>query len=510
MTFDSPGSYRILTRAIDTEGNEAAWDETTVNVPFFLPHQGNTVAFVRPTFTEAAYSPNGFYTFYDKYDESVGEGVNVTKDLYMLTTTLPISVSGGLPVDVDRVNVFKNWTNLTAITPTEEDQNETWTPLLPNLKNAEPSATFTIIRDEDVHDGHIFKPDGTNAFNVLFLVHNEYVTQSEYDNLKRFVSNGGTLVFVDANTLYAEVHLDKARHTATLVKGHGWEYDGNAARKSVDERWFNESREWKGSNYIINSISDRISFANNPFNYTHFEEDFVNNPKDKIMIDYQIKFPPIYLHNNYLPPGIKSPKDIKVAAYQLDYGKGKVVALGLFGQIRANNPAFTKFLANFNETSRPTAKITNPPYPPSHNPSVPTTTITVNGTASDAGSGIQKVEAFAHTYPFNKAFPFKSATPSSPGNWSEWSIPINITGPGDHRVLVQATDNAGNQNWTEITVNIQSIPFTTDKVTIVPKPPGVNNINQSNSLSSRPNFSISNETSIVNGNTSGTVSKNKM
>ena len=119
------------------------------------------------------------------------------------------------------------------------------------------------------------------------------------------------------------------------------------------------------------------------------------------------------------------------------------------------------------DSIRPSVNIANPPYLPSSHSSTTTKTITVNGTASDADSGIQMVEAFAHTFPFDNEFPFNPATPSSPGNWSEWSIPINITGPGYHRVLVQATDNAGNQNWTEVIVNIPSIPFTPDKVTVV-------------------------------------------
>ena len=72
------------------------------------------------------------------------------------------------------------------------------------------------------------------------------------------------------------------------------------ARRSVQERWYNETKEWVGGNYLISEINDRISFTNNPFNYftnnafnyTHFEEQFVNNPKAKIIIDYGIKFPP--------------------------------------------------------------------------------------------------------------------------------------------------------------------------------------------------------------------------
>ena len=63
------------------------------------------------------------------------------------------------------------------------------------------------------------------------LFHNEYVTQKEYDNLRQFVKNGGTIVFIDANVFYAEVRYDRDNHTITLVKGHYWEFDGKARKK---------------------------------------------------------------------------------------------------------------------------------------------------------------------------------------------------------------------------------------------------------------------------------------
>ena len=60
------------------------------------------------------------------------------------------------------------------------------------------------------------------------------------------------------------------------------------------------------------------------------------------------------------------------------------------------------------------------------------------------------MEAFVHTFPFDNKFPFTLATPASQGNWSKWSIPLNITTAVYHRILVQATDNAGNQYWDEV------------------------------------------------------------
>jgi hypothetical protein len=88
-----------------------------------------------------------------------------------------------------------------------------------------------------------FKNDGndgsfdtnSNAYDVIILGHQEYVTQQEYDYLKNFVSNGGTIL-LDSNVFYAQVRFDRATDTVTLVKGHGWAFNSGSEWKSVSER----------------------------------------------------------------------------------------------------------------------------------------------------------------------------------------------------------------------------------------------------------------------------------
>src|SRR6266487_1819244 len=101
-------------------------------------------------------------------------------------------------------------------------------------------------------------------------------------------------------------------------------------------------------------IDANVTFANNPFNYTHFEEQFVNNPNATIISDYEIKFPQnfiqLYLDKEKLPSEL-TPEDIpldkiKVATYSLEYGNGKVIVLGLSGQNMAENQQFMKFFDN--------------------------------------------------------------------------------------------------------------------------------------------------------------------
>jgi hypothetical protein len=298
------------------------------------------IAFVRPTFTESAYQVHGFYDFYYKY-KFPPFGQNITTDIDMLTVKTPGSVT-----DNRNISDLRQLTNITALIPMDKDSRFFWIPFVDHLKKGVPDGLVTIMRDEDVDDGHIFGPNNkTNVYDALVMFHNEYVTLQEYNNLKQFVKNGGNLLFIDSNIFYAEISYDKDNHQITLVKGHDWEFDGNVAKRGPSERWYNESREWIGSNFLVSDISTNITFANNVFNYTHFEEQFMNNPNNDVIIDYDVRFPKDYLDlEDQLP--IKSVEDIDVATYKLNYGKGKVIMMGIYGQNLADNEKFLKFFDN--------------------------------------------------------------------------------------------------------------------------------------------------------------------
>ena len=172
------------------------------------------IAFVAPTFTTAAYNDK-FYVFY-RLKEIVPHGANVTKNLNLLTSRV---------VDLPPRLIKNAYLGLTS-----------------NLQ---------VITDEDVNNGSIFTRQNidrnviyVNKYDVLVLGHQEYVTQKEYDNLKHFVENGGTLILLDGNVFYAQVSYDKHHHTITLVKGHGWAFNGESAWKSVNERWTKETSQW--------------------------------------------------------------------------------------------------------------------------------------------------------------------------------------------------------------------------------------------------------------------------
>jgi hypothetical protein len=341
------GFYRILAHITDNHGNEN-WTETNVNMPFFshskrqsdmksssIP-QLKRIAIVIPTFTETAYSTHAFYTFYDKYKTVSGQQ-HVKTDLDMLN---PRIESRGI-----EFNPSQNVSGTDIDSYSIGDPGDQYIiSLATHLRKAIPHSSVTIIKDEDIHNGYIFTSNNnnisststattSNAYDMIIMTHNEYATKAMYDNYRRFVSNGGTLLALNANIFYAEIKYNKNNNTITFLKGHSWEFDGNSAKKSIWERWFNENSQWIGSNFLQSELTDNITFTNNPFNYTHFEENFVNNPKDKILIDYSAMIP----RNNPFYGSI-------VATYELDFAKGKVVMIGLYGQNLIHNQAFLKFL----------------------------------------------------------------------------------------------------------------------------------------------------------------------
>jgi hypothetical protein len=98
------------------------------------------------------------------------------------------------------------------------------------------------------------------------------------------------------------------------------------------------------------------------------------------------------------------------------------------------------------DTTKPVVSITTP----SNLASVSHGKIVVKGTASDdpGGSGVKTVAVEVDSGSF------VTATPSAPGNWSTWSITVNIPRSGSHTLTARATDNAGNIGTNKITITV--------------------------------------------------------
>jgi hypothetical protein len=290
-------------------------NKTEISEPNNNSHTGEfgkavKIAVVMPTFTAAAYT-NAFYVFYNKYI-NVTRGVNVTTDLSLLSskvTNEPSMSASGLAMLY----------------------------LLGNLKWITPDSNVAFLTDQDVDAGSIFQTNGSNAYDDLILGHQEYVTQKEYDNLKQFVGDGGTMIILDGNVFYAEVKYNNNTDTITLVKGHSWAYNGMSAWRSVDERWKNETAQWVGSNYI----SGISKFVNNPFDYLPHEEQYTTNPKDVILLNYNATIP-----GNISRDISNKTGSIVVATYELNYLKGRVIAIGLYSDDIITNGSFDRYLDN--------------------------------------------------------------------------------------------------------------------------------------------------------------------
>jgi hypothetical protein len=274
--------------------------------------QSLDIAIVDPVFTESAYN-NSFYVFYNMAIHLAG--VETDRDI---------------PSDIS----ISKYTNLLSSKVSDKksgEENEQPLSLATRIKWLIPESNTVILTDTQVDEGALSFQNGTNKYDFVILGHQEYVTQREYYNLKRFVANGGVMILLDGNVFYAEVKYDQEEERITLVKGHRWEFDGNFARRSVEERWEKETSEWVGSNYLC-CYGYKIRFANNPFDYIHNEEQHVTNPDATVLLDYNATD----LEDRYK-------FDPKVATYLLDYKKGMTIALGLYSDDILSNDRFQRF-----------------------------------------------------------------------------------------------------------------------------------------------------------------------
>jgi hypothetical protein len=262
--------------------------------------KGTDIALIKPTFTAAAYD-NAFYMFYPKY-ANTSRNANITTDLNLLSN-----------------KVINQSTSAFAMLD-----------LLSNIRWVTSESNVTVLTDPDVDAGNIFMQNGSNIYDVVILGHQEYVTQQEYDNLKQFVANGGIMIILDGNVFYAQVDYNENTETVRLVKGHGWAFNDKSAWRSIGERWANETAQWVGSNYLCYSCN--ITFAYDPFRYRHHEENYVTNPNDVILLDY-----------NATDFNYKTDVKHVIATYELSYQKGKVIALGIYSDDIITNGKFDRF-----------------------------------------------------------------------------------------------------------------------------------------------------------------------
>ena len=248
------------------------------------------IAIVRATFTDAAYDKS-LYMFYEIYEDQIKKSDNASFSKY---------------TDLLSSRVTKNPANWSGI-----DQ------IVNHLKWLTPNSNLDVLGDQDIDNGTLlFNQKKASSYDVIILEHQEYVSQKEYDNLRKYVSDGGLLVLLNGNIFFGEVKYDEETNTITFVKGHGFTFDGETAWRSDRERWAKENTEWIGSNYKCCFAWD-FTFHNDPFGITHVEEQHITNPRAEILLDYNAT-------------AVKSKEKFTIATYMLGYKKGTVITLGIW------------------------------------------------------------------------------------------------------------------------------------------------------------------------------------
>jgi hypothetical protein len=120
------------------------------------------IAFVKPSFTYAAYQLNGFYNFYQKAKDLPDDTTNVTTttDLNLLTVKVP---------DGPYLTYRDNPTD-TPRNPSQQNYYEKLKELVEDKADSENLAIdITDITDKEVHEGAIFDSAGNNIKQNMII-----------------------------------------------------------------------------------------------------------------------------------------------------------------------------------------------------------------------------------------------------------------------------------------------------------------------------------------------------
>lgn len=160
-----------------------------------ISSSGNDTVVIKPIFTSSAYYEPGFYTYYR------GE---CNKNC--LTTSIKYGYPYGFSASANSNKIFR-------------------------LLN------YTEISDIDVDKN----PQILSKFNKVILLHNEYVTEKEFNAIIKHPK----VLYLYPNALYGKISVDYNKNTITLIKGHGfpdktisngfnWKYDNSNLEYNTD------------------------------------------------------------------------------------------------------------------------------------------------------------------------------------------------------------------------------------------------------------------------------------
>jgi len=171
----------------------------------FFNRTDDTVV-VYPLFTQAAYGENGFYDYYRKMCDSKCLTVNIPAKV------TPIYQASG------RATVMLHLLHYDFVTDVDVDKN----------------------------------PKILEQYKKVIVLHNEYVTQKEFDAITNFPN----VLYLYPNSMYAKVQADYDNNTFTLIRGHG--YPDSSADNGFDWKFDNSQYEYdiQCNNWQFHSVDN--------------------------------------------------------------------------------------------------------------------------------------------------------------------------------------------------------------------------------------------------------------
>ena len=149
---------------------------------------------IYPSFTEAAYNPNGFYYYYNK-----------ACGVQCLTVHFNDSDSRQMSSSRNAFKIFKQ-------------------------------EGFKLIDDSKLDSN----PDILKNYSKVIVLHNEYVTQTEFNA----ITSHSNVLYLYPNSLYGKVQ-NNHNGTITLLEGHGYKTKGNAFGWKDDNTRYELDRDCK-------------------------------------------------------------------------------------------------------------------------------------------------------------------------------------------------------------------------------------------------------------------------
>ncbi|MDE1868274.1 MAG: hypothetical protein KGI08_11285, partial [Thaumarchaeota archaeon] len=193
-------------------------------------HPTTSVVVIYPIFTQAAYSENGFYYYYYKKCDSSCLTVKLPHDI------IPIYQTGG------RASMALDVLNYSSITDV----------------------------DVDLH------PEILKNYKKVILLHNEYVTQREYDA----ITSHPNVLYLFPNALFAKISVDYVNGTITLIRGHG--YPDSSVQNGFGWKFDNSQYEYdvKCNNWQFYKIDNGTMVNCYPGFRMLYDESFLQAIKD--------------------------------------------------------------------------------------------------------------------------------------------------------------------------------------------------------------------------------------